>query len=166
MFGRQEKVESEKGEDVTSAEEKGFLEAIKENPGDVTTLLAYADWLEEHDRPYRAMTQRVQAGVSQVRYKVRRRSDGLFAGSGEYIEWSAEGKEWERLSSVRGHLAANSYRDKYGGVPWDDVEIAVFEIRVQSVGALTFTITGEGGTGYGGHGHYKKRKTVTIVEPD
>jgi len=151
---------------VTSAEEQGFLQAIKENPGDVTTLLAYADWLEEHDRPYRAMMQRVQAGVSQVRFKVRRKSDGLFAGSGEYIEWSAGGKEWDKLSSVRGHLAANSYRDKYGGVPWSDVEIAVFEVRVQSVGALTFTLSGEDATGFGGHGRYKKRKSVTINEPD
>ena len=152
---------------MTSAEEKGFLEAIKENPGDVTTLLAYADWLEEHDRPYRAMMHRVQAGVSQVRYKVRRKSDGLFAGSGEYIEWSAGGKEWERLSSVRGHLAANSYRDKYGGVPWDGVEIAVFEIRVRDVGALTFSLSGEGGTGSTSYGrYYKKRKTVTITEPE
>jgi uncharacterized protein (TIGR02996 family) len=153
---------SEKGEDVVSAEEQGLLQAIKENPNDVPTLLAYADWLEEHDRPYRAMMQRVQAGVSQVRYKVRRKSDGLFAGSGEYVKWSAEGKEWDKLSSVRGHLAANSYRDKYGGVPWGDVEIAVFEIRVQDVGALTFTISGEGGTGYS----YRKRRQVTITEPE
>ena len=87
---------------MTSTEEQGFLEAIKETPGDVTTLLAYADWLEEHSRPYRAMMRRVEAGVSQARFKVCRKTDGLFSEGGErHVKWSATGKEWERLSSVR-----------------------------------------------------------------
>ena len=151
---------------MSSAEERGLLKAIEENPNDVAARLAYADWLEEHDRPYRAMMQRVEAGVSQVRYKVRRKTDGKFAGSGEYIEWSEGGKEWERLSSVRGHLAANSYKENYGSVPWKDVEIAVFEIRVQLVQALTFTLTGEGGTVNQGYRYYRRRRSVTINEPE
>jgi uncharacterized protein (TIGR02996 family) len=33
---------------MPGVEEQGFLGAIEENPQDVATRLAYADWLEEH----------------------------------------------------------------------------------------------------------------------
>jgi uncharacterized protein (TIGR02996 family) len=149
---------------VANAEEQGFLQALQENPTDVATRLAYADWLEEHDRPYRAMLQRVEAGVSRVRYKIRRKSDGLFADSGERrVKWSVGGKEWERLSSVRAHLAAGSYNDQYGrNTPWGDVEIVAIEVRIHIVGTVPFAF-GEG-TGRGWRG--KERKKVIITEPD
>ena len=149
---------------MANAEEQGFLKALEEKPDDVATRLAYADWLEEHDRPYRAMLQRVQAGVSQVRYKVRRKSDGLFADSGErHVQWSAGGKEWERLSSVRAHLAAGSYNERYGmNTPWDDVEIVALEVRIHVVGTLPFSFGEKTGRGRWG----RQRKKVIITEPE
>jgi uncharacterized protein (TIGR02996 family) len=149
---------------VADVEEQGFLRALQENPTEVATRLAYADWLEEHGRPYRAMLQRVEAGVSQVRYKIRRKSDGLFADSGErHVNWSVGGKEWERLSSVRAHLAAGSYNDQYGcNTPWDDVEIVAIEVRFHIVGTVPFAFGEKVGRGrWGG-----ERKKVIITEPD
>ena len=150
---------------MTDSEEHGFLEAIKENPADVATRLAYADWLEEHDRPYRAMLQRVEAGVSRVRYVVRRKSDGLCSEGGErHVRWSAKGKEWDRLGSVRAHLAVGSHNQLYGcNTPWEDVEIAVFEVRVQPIGTLPFRFGEETG-----HVRYstQARKKVIITEPE
>ena len=40
-----------------TSEERGFLDAIKTNPDDVTARGAYADWLDEHDRHHDAMLQ-------------------------------------------------------------------------------------------------------------
>lgn len=37
---------------------KKFLDAIHENPRDLTTRLVYADWLDEHDEPELADEQR------------------------------------------------------------------------------------------------------------
>ncbi len=145
---------------MANEEEWGFLQPLENNAADPTTRLAYADWLEEHDRPYRAMVQRVQAGVSEARFKVRRASDGLFSEGGErHVQWSARGVEWERLSSVRAHLAAGSHNKLYGhNTPWADVEIVVFEVRVRPVGTLPFSF-GEA------VGRLRKRRKVVIVEP-
>jgi uncharacterized protein (TIGR02996 family) len=127
--------------DVTNAEEQGFLDALNESPRDRASRLAFADWLEGHDRPYEAMLQRIQAGVSEGRFKVRRRSDGLFSEGGEKdVEWSQKGKEWKQLAHLRAHLTALTHKPLYGGnTPWEDVEIAVFEVRVQPVCALAFS---------------------------
>jgi uncharacterized protein (TIGR02996 family) len=149
---------------MTDAEEQGFLRALEEDPADVAARLAYADWLEEHDRPYRAMLQRVEAGVSQVRYKIRRKSDGLFADSGAvHVKWSDRGKEWERLSSVRAHLAAGSYNARYGmNTPWDDVEIVAIEVRLHVVGTLPFSL----GERVERRGRHLPRRKVIITEPE
>ena len=145
---------------MISAEERGFLDALKRTPGDAATLLAYADWLEEHDRPYRAMTQRVRAGVSQARYKLRRRSDGLFAqGPPGRVKWSTHGKGWDKLTSLRAHLSVASRHKTYGGTAWEDVEIAVYEVRVQFLQALTFSLEGEI------HPYGYQRK-VNVAEPE
>jgi uncharacterized protein (TIGR02996 family) len=125
---------------MATTEEHGFLTAIEENPGDVTSRLAYADWLEEHDRRYEAMLQRVQAGVSEVRYLVRRKSDGLISEGGErHVQWTTKGKEWKKASSARAHLAASAQKSHYGGTPWSDVEIVVYEVRTQLIGTLPYT---------------------------
>jgi uncharacterized protein (TIGR02996 family) len=144
-------------------QERGFLLALEEKPDDVPTLLAYADWLEEHGRPYRAMLRRVQAGVSQVRYKIRRKSDGLFADSGGMrVSWSAGGKEWEKLSSVRAHLAVGSSNDKYGtNTPWEDVEIVAIEVRVHVVGTVPFSLGEKTGSA-----PWRQQRKVTITEPE
>lgn len=120
-------------------EERGFLKAIRENPKDAATRLAYADWLEEHARPYDALQQRIKAGVSEARYMVRRKSDGLYSNAGWPVTWSAKGKPWRRLGDVKGHLTAQSRRERYGDAPWDDVEVVVFEVRVQEVAGLPVT---------------------------
>jgi uncharacterized protein (TIGR02996 family) len=38
-----------------TTEEAGFLITLKQNPDDATARSAYADWLDEHDRPYEAL---------------------------------------------------------------------------------------------------------------
>ena len=65
------------------AEEKGFLSALKKDPNDATARGAYADWLDEHGRAHEAMLQRASAGLSEIRYKIRRTSDGLFSEGAE-----------------------------------------------------------------------------------
>ena len=126
---------------MTNAEEQGFLDALSENANDRLSRLAFADWLEEHRRPYEAMLQRIEAGVSEGRYKVRRRSDGLFSEGGEKdVEWSPKGKEWKQRAHARAHRTALSHKPRYGdNTAWEDVEIAVFEVRVQPVCALAFS---------------------------
>ena len=143
---------------MTTAEEQGFLDALNEKPNDRLSRLAFADWLEEHDRPYEAMLQRIEAGVSEGRYKVRRRSDGLFSEGGEKdVEWSQKGKEWKQLAHLRAHLTALSHKPLYGeNTPWEDVEIAVFEVRVQPVCSLAFSRQ---------HSPYGWRKAVVVHEP-
>jgi len=138
---------------VPDAEERGFLDALKKDLKDSTSRLAYADWLEEHDRPYEAMLQRVKAGVSEARFKIRRKSDGrYFDGKGG---WSAKGKDWRQLAHIRGHFTSDSYNARYYGTSWDDLEVVVFEIRVRPVTVLT--VTQERKPKYG--------RTVTVHEP-
>src|SRR5262245_61784312 len=142
---------------MSNATELGLLRAIEENPGDVASRLAYADWLEEQGRPYEAMQQRVKAGVSEARFKVRRKSDGLFSEGGEKgIQWSARGKEWKQLGHVRAHLVQGRYKALYGdNTAWDNLEITVFEVRVQLVTALPLAITEDAW----------KSKLIRIQEP-
>jgi uncharacterized protein (TIGR02996 family) len=119
---------------MPDAEERGFLAALKEDAKDVTTRLAYADWLEEHERKYEAVLQRVKAGVSEARFKIRRKSDGMLAdGRGG---WSNKGKEWRRLADVRTVFHHNRGRPRYYGVDWEELEVVVLEIRVQTAAAL------------------------------
>jgi uncharacterized protein (TIGR02996 family) len=40
---------------AATPDERGFLDAIKKYPDDATARLVYADWLDEHDRPYEAI---------------------------------------------------------------------------------------------------------------
>jgi len=123
-------------------DEHGFLEAIEKNSDDTTARLAYADWLDERDRPYEAILQRERAGVSEVRYKLRRKSDGRFAcgqlpWNCDTGLWSDRGKMWRKLSQLRGHiLRVRRAMRSYGGTPWRDVEIAVAEIRAVIVATL------------------------------
>jgi uncharacterized protein (TIGR02996 family) len=126
---------------MPGVEEQGFLGAIEENPQDVATRLAYADWLEEHQRSYEAMLQRVEAGVSEARYKVRRKSDGLFSeGGSSNVQFSSGGAEWKKASSVRAHLTQNAPGKLYGGnTPWEDVEVVVYEVRTHFIGTLPYS---------------------------
>ncbi|MCI0703664.1 MAG: TIGR02996 domain-containing protein, partial [Planctomycetia bacterium] len=89
-----------------TSDERGFQLAIKKNPKDLTAHGAYADWLEEHDRPYEAALQRAKAGLSEVYFKLRRKSDGLFSEGneqryGKKSHWSAKGKMWRKLADLR-----------------------------------------------------------------
>ncbi|MBN9122424.1 MAG: TIGR02996 domain-containing protein, partial [Planctomycetes bacterium] len=61
------------------AEERGFVLALKKDPTDATARGAYADWLDEHGRHYDAVLQREAAGLSELRFKVRRKSGGPFS---------------------------------------------------------------------------------------
>ena len=114
---------------MAEAEEKGFVKAIKENPGDVASRLAYADWLEEHGRRHDAIHQRSAAGVSWVVYKIRRKSDGLYSdGRGD---WNKKGKAWPNLGLLKQHLSAVTYKARFASTPWAELEIAVFEMPLR-----------------------------------
>ena len=145
---------------MSSAEERGLLWSIEQYPQDPRPRLIYADWLDDHGRPYRAMMQRVEASVSQVRYKIRRKSDGKFSEGGEHdVQWTSRGKEWTEFSKVRAYLALVSRQRRYGGnTDWSDVEVAVFEIRVQFVEAIPFTIDREAWRSRG--------RRLTMAEPE
>lgn len=47
-----------------TGDERAFLDAINDNPNCMTTRLAFADWLQEHDRPeYEGWLATVEYGV-------------------------------------------------------------------------------------------------------
>lgn len=132
-----------------TSEERGFVSAIKKSPKDATARGAYADWLDEHGRPYEALLQRGKAELSEVYFKVRRKSDGLFSeGSGTSggKHWSTKGKMWRQLHVLRSHFrnyiqlhrgwrARGAEVKYYDDTDWDDLEIVVVEVRV-TVGAV------------------------------
>jgi uncharacterized protein (TIGR02996 family) len=143
---------------VVSVDDRAFLQALEANEEDVTSRLAYADWLDEQGRWHEALLQRVEAGVSEVRYQIRRKSDGLFSeGGGRRVRWSARGKLWPQLASIKGHLVYHQDRPTYANTPWDDVEIVVFEIRLQPLGSLPLSREDR-------EGPYRKRKVIVLDE--
>jgi uncharacterized protein (TIGR02996 family) len=142
---------------VTS-EENGFLLAIKKNPKDQTAHGAFADWLDEHDRHYEAMLQRAAAGLSEVFFKIRRKSDGLFSEASSTRsanKWSKNGRLWKKLADVRSHLANyishNHYWHQYqqkagemlynGDTAWEDLEIVVVEVRMREGAVIPLGVT-------------------------
>jgi uncharacterized protein (TIGR02996 family) len=126
-----------KGTGTPATAEQGFLKALKENPEDTTTRLVYADWLEEQGRTHEALQQRVKAGVSEIRYKLRRKTDGLFSEGADWrVAWSAQGRVWSQLGHLKAHLTTLASQDSYGGTPWGDLEVVVFEVRTQAVAVL------------------------------
>jgi uncharacterized protein (TIGR02996 family) len=139
---------------MPDAEERGFLDALKEDAKDVTTRLAYADWLEEHDRKYEAMQQRLKAGVSEARYRIRRKSDGLFSDG---WRWAEKGYDWRSLKGVRGHFTSTVREGRYHGTDVKDVEVVVYEVRVEPVAALPVTSRTETDP--------YAREVVTVHEP-
>lgn len=132
-----------------TAEERGFLSAIKKSTTDANARGAYADWLDEHGRPYEALLQRGKAELSEVYFKIRRKSDGLFSeGTGRSggSHWSTKGKMWRKLHVLRSHLrnyiqlhrgwrAYGGEMTYYDNTAWDDLEIVVAEVRV-TIGAV------------------------------
>jgi uncharacterized protein (TIGR02996 family) len=122
-----------------TADEKGFLHAIEADPNDATARGAYADWLEEHGRRYEAIQQRGAAGISEVYFKLRRKSDGLFSECDAHkrVPWTAKGKAWHDLDRLRAHMASYARSHAYGNRPvlylgqtaWDDLEVVVVELR-------------------------------------
>ncbi len=134
------------------AEEKGFLTAIKKNPKDATARGAFADWLDEHDRPYEAALQRAKAGLSEVYYKIRRKSDGLFSTGNR--GWSESGKLWRRLNDLEAHMRMMGGKT-YSGAAWKDVEAVFCEVRVTFTAALPVKREKRG----------RSRARVTVTEP-
>ena len=146
-----------------NTEEAAFLKAIKKNPDDATTRGAYADWLDEHGRPYEALLQRDAAGISEAWFKLRRKSDGLFSEglipSRPNIRWSAKGKMWRKLSDLRSHLVGLRRHAKYGDVtPWEELEVVVIEIRLAVTATLPVQVT------HPEAGSWSSR-TITVIEP-
>jgi uncharacterized protein (TIGR02996 family) len=134
------------------ADEAGFIASIEADPNDTTARAAYADWLDEHDRPIEAAEQRDAAGLTEVQYKLRRKSDGLFAEAREHSpRWSSKGKVWRRLKDLRTHLTAvravhRTYEGYGSGTPWSDLEVVVVEVRPVTLACwpLVFRKPGQG----------------------
>ena len=153
-----------------TADEKGFLLALEQNPNDTTARAAFADWLEEHGRRYEAILQRGQAGISEVYFKLRRKSDGLFSGcdTRKPNDWSTKGKMWRELSSLRAHMASyeRSYRwgnvrtaiPYLGNTAWDDLEVVVVELRL--IEGTTLPVKCEST-----HDGRRLKVTITVSEP-
>jgi uncharacterized protein (TIGR02996 family) len=121
-------------------EEAGFLVALRDDAADTTTRAAYADWLDEHDRAYEAAVQRDWAGLSEVWYKVRRKTDGLFAEPEGPKYWTKTGKRWRSLKQVAPHIRSVSAAGRYLTVRWENLEVVVIEIRPQDVGTLSVSL--------------------------
>jgi uncharacterized protein (TIGR02996 family) len=141
-----------RGKATSATAEQGFLKALKENQQDTTTHLVYADWLEEQGRPHEALQQRVKAGVSEIRYKLRRKLDGMFSeGVDRRVAWSAQGRSWSQLGNLKWHLTRLASEGSYGGTPWADLEVVVFEVRTQPVAVLPVSFT---------DGPYRRRAVI------
>lgn len=145
-----------------TAEEKGFLSAIKANPKDATARGAFADWLDEHGRAHEAMLQRAAAGLSEVRYKIRRKSDGLFSegAEGRYEgnePWTTRGKMWPTIVHLRGHLNSqvqdHAHQRRWNrrlpaefryqnDTPLADLEVVVVELRFVVGARMAVSIAG------------------------
>jgi uncharacterized protein (TIGR02996 family) len=134
---------------MADSEERGFLKALKENTKDATTRMAYADWLEEHQ-------QRVKAGVSEARYRLRRKSDGLFFEA--YTHWTARGRHWRTLSAAKAYLNSWAGYEHFNGTPWSEIEIDVVEVRTQVIASLSISQSG-------GNHPWRQGGGVIIHEP-
>ncbi len=153
-----------------TADENGFLLALEQNPDDTTARAAYADWLEEHDRRYEAILQRGLAGISEVYFKLRRKSDGLFSECDTHDPkgWSTKGKMWRELSSLRAHMAGCERSHRWGNpkkaIPylgntaWNDLEVVVVELRLVEGATLPVRCKSE-------HDGTKLKVTITVPEP-
>jgi uncharacterized protein (TIGR02996 family) len=143
-----------------TAEEKGFRVAIKKNPKDTTAHSAYADWLDEHDRPYEAAQQRAKAGLSEIYYKIRRKSDGLFSTgnrSWPSMGWAEGGKMWRKLQDLLAHIRGIAGSDRtYGGTAWKELDVVFFEVRITF--SATLPLKMEKPRGWG-------RQRPTVTEP-
>jgi uncharacterized protein (TIGR02996 family) len=147
-----------------NAEENAFLAAVEKNPDDRNARVAYADWLDEHNRHYEALLQRDLAGVSEAWYKLRRKSDGLYSeGRANYrkpIRWSVKGRMWRRLSDLRSHLV-NTRGPKTGqyceNTPREDLEVVVIEVRMDAVTVLPISIQQDT--------RFNWRSIIVIAEP-
>lgn len=74
-----------------------------------------------------------------MRYKLRRKSDGLYADGDEAGEkWSAEGKEWDDLAGLGSYLTAVGL-DK-GALTATALEIVTFELRGKPVLTTPFAL--------------------------
>lgn len=144
---------------LAEGEEAGFLIALRKNSDDRTVHSAYADWLEEHDRPYEAAIQRDRAGLSEVWFKLRRKTDGLFADPDGLEYWTKTGKRWRSLKGLVPHVTnvSNRREGSYLGVKWANLEVVVIEIRPTDVLTLPTVVTH--------HPKYQSLISFTVPEP-
>ncbi len=74
-----------------SDDETAFLRAIRANPADPMPRLAFADWLDEHDRPDRAEFVRIQVELEPIRFELdRERVRELLDREEELLLWADE----------------------------------------------------------------------------
>lgn len=66
-------------------------------------------------------------------YKVRQKSTGLFSTGGTHVEWKKDGgKIWTKFPSSHFALHGTTYASNHNRVPFEDVEVVVYELVEQS----------------------------------
>lgn len=100
--------------------EKDWLKQLKECD-DKATRLAFADWLEEQERPFAAAHQRKRAGVSTIWYElVYMRKDGKRESLGR----------WARPKNALMRLENRQDKERV----WT---IEVIEVQEENLGTIT-----------------------------
>src|SRR4051794_35713239 len=79
----------------------GFYQTLKETPGDPVTLMALADWFEEHGQPDHAACVRWTARRNRFPFEYRREASGIVVSSPAWHDgwywWGVEGdygRDW------------------------------------------------------------------------
>ena len=87
------------------SEESAFLVGIATHPNDDAPRLAFADWLDEHDRPTEAELIRVQIELEPIRKRSGEpRTDELLAREADLLRPFAE-RESERHFAIAGRTS-------------------------------------------------------------
>lgn len=103
--------------------EKEFL---RQAQNDHTLYGPYADWLEEQGRKYDAARYRAKAGLSRIRYIIRKKSDGTQLG-----EYATIGNTRGQISKLVGRTGCKWF--SHMGYADDDLEILVIEWQEREI---------------------------------
>lgn len=68
----------------------------------------------------------------ETRFKIRRRTDGLFSTGGSYPRFTSKGKIWSKIGYLRRHLSM--FATKLLRQYYNDCEIVEFKVEVSEVG--------------------------------
>ncbi len=111
---------------AVAGDEPGFLGALKATPGDLTAHLAYADWLDEQNRPTCAVVLRAwvefarvpvsATGMDQVNEAYRAYQGSLLQQDADWIEAMDKVRRWIS-KPVAEKIVRLCIQDVYGTEP-------------------------------------------------